>query len=107
MNWQGKALAGLAVIGMFGLMWYAYSDADFGTAQDGNESMEQLANGIFDTHVIGFEALGILLTAVMIGAMIIAKPLGGRMDAENYPTTKDLSESQLVSDVDRNMEEKP
>lgn len=104
MNFKGKAIAALACIGMFGLMIYAYNDVNMESAK-GNESMEQIANGLFDTHLIAFEALGILLTAVMIGAMIIAKPLGGRMDQENYPRTEDLSESQAVSDVDRNMEE--
>jgi hypothetical protein len=106
MNWKGKLIAAAACIGMFGLMIYAYSDVEFGQSQNREESMEELAEGIFTTHLVGFEALGILLTAVMIGAMVIAKPLGGRMDSENYNPTKDLTASQLVSDVDRNLEDK-
>lgn len=107
LNGKGKAIAALAAIGVLGLMLYAYNDASLGTGAESEESMEGIANGIFDTHVIAFEALGILLTAVMIGAMIIAKPLGGRLDSENYPRTEDLTASQEVSDVDRNMGGQP
>lgn len=70
------------------------------------EDFDALADGIFTTHIIALEALGVLLTAAMIGAMIIARPLEGRPDTENYPTKRrrrDLAAIQRTSDVDRNL----
>jgi hypothetical protein len=70
------------------------------------EDFDTLADGLFSTNVIALEVLGVLLTAAMIGAMVIARPLEGRPDSENYPTKRgrrDLAEIQRTSDVDRNL----
>jgi hypothetical protein len=70
----------------------------------GAEDFDRLADAIFTDHVLALEALGILLTAAMIGAMVIARPLGST--PANYPTRrtqKELAEIQYISDVDRNM----
>lgn len=72
-----------------------------------SDDFDRLADAIFIDHVLALEALGILLTAAMIGAMVIARPLGSQPDSVNYPnkrSAKDLAEVQLVSDVARNME---
>jgi hypothetical protein len=48
------------------------------------EDFETLAEALFTTEVMAFLALGVLLTAAMIGAMIIARPLGAEDDASHY-----------------------
>src|SRR5688572_183399 len=68
-------------------------------ARDGKGLGDQLTlttDGLFDTHVIAFEVLGILLTAAMIGALVIARPLGQAPDEANYdpPTPEQLEASQ-------------
>ena len=72
----------------------------------GAEDFDRLADGIFTTHVLALEALGILLTAALIGAMVIARPLGSRPDSIHYATRLDaagLESLQETSDVDRNL----
>lgn len=77
-----------------------------GDAVGGAEDFGRLADGLFDTHVLAFLALGVLLTAALIGAMVIARPLGSTPDSVHYATKRDakgLAEVQLVSDVERNL----
>lgn len=65
-----------------------------------------LADALFSDHLLAFEVLGILLTAAMIGAMVIARPLVGRPDSEHYATKRhgqDLESIQDVSDVASNL----
>ncbi len=66
------------------------------------EDLDALVESLFSTNVFAFEALGVLLTAAMIGAMIIARPMHGRPDSENYPivTDQELEAAQHVSDVE-------
>lgn len=72
------------------------------------EDFATLADGIFSKHVLALEVLGILLTAVMIGAMTIARPLGLPTDREmHYATRIDdelMEELQHVSDVSDDLE---
>ncbi len=65
-------------------------DADTSASEDG---ITALVDSLFDKHVIGLEVLGVLLTAAMIGALVIARPLG-RPGAE----TEEPEESPLETD---------
>ncbi|MEK6985725.1 MAG: NADH-quinone oxidoreductase subunit J [Candidatus Thermoplasmatota archaeon] len=49
----------------------AATEATTGRAND----MAALTDALFGPEVIAFEVLGVLLTAVMIGALVIARPL--------------------------------
>lgn len=78
-----------------------------------NETAMATANdtqGIVDSllgpNVIGFEVLGILLTAIMIGALVIARPLDAMADAERYsqPTAEQKAKSDHVSNVKESLE---
>lgn len=51
---------------------------------DGVEDMEALVVALFTDHVIALEVLGVLLTAAMIGALVIARPLGVPLDETHY-----------------------
>ncbi len=73
--------------------------------EGGVEDLDDLVASMFEvdaTNLIAFEALGVLLTAAMIGAMIIARPMHGRLDSENYPVVLDseLEATQHISDVE-------
>ncbi|MCA1818536.1 MAG: NADH-quinone oxidoreductase subunit J, partial [Halobacteriales archaeon] len=67
----------------------------FGTALAG------LVLGLLLALAIPLEVLGILLTAVMIGALVLARPMQAPPDAERYAqvTRDQLRESQMASDV--------
>lgn len=57
----------------------------------GAEDFGTLAEGIFSEHVLALEVLGVLLTAAMIGAMVLARPLG-------LPTDQEMHYSQRIDD---------
>ncbi len=71
------------------------------TGAGGSENLDAVVTGIFSDHVLAFEVLGVLLTAAMIGAMIIARPLGRPLDSDNYETVDDdvLDETGRVSSL--------
>lgn len=99
----------LVAVGIFGVMAQAIGATEAFQADGVGEAedFETLADGLFTTHVIAFEVLGVLLTAAMIGAMVIARPLGSPPDSDNYDTRIDdeeLESVQRTSDVDANME---
>ncbi len=50
----------------------------------GAEDFDDLAQSLFTDHVIALEVLGILLTAALIGALVIARPLGSVDDSSHY-----------------------
>jgi hypothetical protein len=64
------------------------------------DELDGVVDGLFDPHVIAFEVLGILLTAAMIGALVIARPLGQAPDESHYsmPSAKELEASQRQSE---------
>lgn len=97
----GAVVAVIAFFAMSALLVLdveAWNDAGMESAND----MDALVDGIFTEHVLAFEVLGILLTAAMIGAMVIARPLGSTLDSENYPrpSAEELERSQAVSIVE-------
>lgn len=55
---------------------------------------------LFGPQVIALEVLGILLTAAMIGALVIARPLEAPDDSTHYshPTPAQVAESDKASD---------
>ncbi|MHB1260702.1 MAG: NADH-quinone oxidoreductase subunit J family protein [Thermoplasmatota archaeon] len=73
------------------------TEADSAQAND----VQGVVDSLFGPNVIGFEVLGILLTAIMIGALVIARPLDAQSDSERYshPTKEQVSESDHVSNV--------
>lgn len=87
------------VIGINANTWGASSDADA-------DDFTGLVDALFSDHVLALEVLGILLTAALIGAMVIARPLNTVDDATNYSTKirgDAMADLQDVSDVDRNL----
>lgn len=88
--------------------WQARSDgastdgqpAGNATATDANE-LSGLTDSLFGPDVIAFEVLGVLLTAAMIGALVIARPLDAVEDKDRYshPTEAQREETDRVSDV--------
>jgi len=77
--WQAGA-RGAGVIGNDTMAENGTMLAEGGDAND----MDALVTALFDEHVIALEVLGILLTAAMIGALVIARPLGVPEDSSNY-----------------------
>ena len=69
----------------------AWNQAPTPPATDPN-SYEAIADAMFDRLVIPFEVLGVLLTAVMIGALVIARPLGVHGKEESALIHPNLSE---------------
>ena len=62
-----------------------------------------LVTSVFETHVVSLEVLGILLTAAMIGALVIARPLGTAPDERHYAEVSEdmLDQTIHVADIDR------
>lgn len=73
------------------------SDASIDAANDQSAMVDALLDG----QVVPFEVLGILLTAAMIGALVIARPLDAEADESHYshPTKQQVAESDRASDV--------
>jgi hypothetical protein len=94
--------------GLFVLMALVVVGTQPWQGDSGNETSIQQANdtqgvvdSLFGPNVIGFEVLGILLTAIMIGALVIARPLDAQSDADRYshPTAAQVAESDHISNV--------
>ncbi len=70
------ALAILAVLllGIRGTPAWSGATATPESTESAN-NMDNLVDALFGPQVIPFEVLGVLLTAVMIGALVIARPL--------------------------------
>jgi hypothetical protein len=64
-----------------------------------------VTDSLFGYDVIAFEVLGILLTAAMIGALVIARPLEAQTDESRYshPTPEQRAESDHISNVDESL----
>lgn len=63
-------------------------------------NLDSLVGSLFGDDVIAFEVLGILLTAAMIGALVIARPTEAQADEDRYshPTPEQVAQTDLVSD---------
>lgn len=73
------------------------SDAAIDAAND----QATVVDTLFGPQVLAFEVLGILLTAAMIGALVIARPVDAVADESHYthPTPAQVAESDKASDV--------
>lgn len=71
------------------------------TGADGVESIDEIVQDLFTDHLVTFEVLGVLLTAAMIGALVIARPMVGGLDKDHYKPADQaqLERSQRVSEV--------
>jgi NADH:ubiquinone oxidoreductase subunit 6 (subunit J) len=106
---RSLAMAAAGAVAIFAVMFTVIRDtapwngtpADDSSLGESGPQLDSLVTSMFDTHVLAFEVLGILLTAAMIGALVVARPLSGRHDAENYvqPTDAQVAESMRQSDV--------
>lgn len=108
MNRRMTMLFGGAVaIVLFGLMALTIMGTEpwqeKGNAANVAAANEQatVVEALFGPQVIAFEVLGILLTAAMIGALVIARPLDAQADETHYghPTVQQVAESDRASDV--------
>jgi hypothetical protein len=75
------------------------TDANVAKAND----LDNLVDALFGPQVIPFEVLGVLLTAVMIGALVIARPLtvtGTEETSLVHPNLAPEGTSQVASPSD-------
>lgn len=104
-RWVVKFGAMLSLV-LFGVMaavvgsvaaWAVDSGDGIAAAND----IQAVVDSLFGPNVIGFEVLGILLTAIMIGALVIARPLDAQSDSERYshPTAEQVAQSDHISNV--------
>lgn len=107
MNRRMTLLFGGAVaLVLFALMGLAITSTDAwegeGTQENVTKANDQatLVDTMFGPQVVAFEVLGILLTAAMIGALVIARPIDAVEDESNYshPTEAQVAESDHASD---------
>lgn len=107
MNRRFTLLFGGAVaLVLFALMGLTIADVDAwrgeGTADNVTAANDQatIVDNLFGSEVLAFEVLGILLTAAMIGALVIARPLDAEPDEAHYthPTPQQVAESDRASD---------
>ncbi len=98
---MNKLMAAAVAFVAFGAVAFAISGTDPWQKEGmgGAEDLDAIVGDLFTDHVIAFEVLGILLTAAMIGALVIARPLTGGLDSAHYPKGKDMAKTQAVSDV--------
>jgi NADH:ubiquinone oxidoreductase subunit 6 (subunit J) len=106
-SWSTFVGAAVA-LGLFLVMGLVVASTAPWQGDSGNETSMEAANdtqgivdSLFGPNVIGFEVLGILLTAIMIGALVIARPLDAQSDADRYshPTAAQVAESDHASNV--------
>ena len=73
-----------------------------GTQENVTKANDQatMVDTLFGPQVVAFEVLGILLTAAMIGALVIARPIDAAEDESHYthPTPAQVAESDKASD---------
>ena len=101
----GALVAGVLFLGMAFIVagtapWQARSAPEADGRPAAND-LDAVTGALFGPDVIAFEVLGILLTAAMIGALVIARPLDAQSDSERYshPTAEQVAESDHASNV--------
>ncbi len=107
MNRRMTLLFGAAVaVVLFALMGLTISEVA-PWQEEGAEAQVDAANDqatvvdtLFGPQVIALEVLGVLLTAAMIGALVIARPIDAQDDDTHYshPTAAQVAESDKASD---------
>lgn len=107
-TWPGSRLLGLLVATvilsvLLGIATgtAAWSDSATDASQTAANDQDTLVTSLFGAQVVALEVLGVLLTAVMIGSLVIARPLTGVSDKQRYAaiTRREVDESQRASDA--------
>jgi hypothetical protein len=107
MNRRMTLLFGGAVaLLLFALMAFTIAGTEpwsgTGTQDNVTKANDQatMVDTLFGPQVVAFEVLGILLTAAMIGALVIARPIDAAEDESHYthPTEAQVAESDHASD---------
>ena len=97
------AVVALAIFAVMGFTvsktqpWQAPGSA---SAQQQANDVGGLTDSLFGRMVVPLEVLGVLLTAAMIGALVIARPMDAPTDASRYshPTAAEVAETDRASD---------
>jgi NADH-quinone oxidoreductase subunit J len=89
----------LASLTLRGGPWSGLMATESSVAQAND--LDNVVTALFGPIVLPFLILGVLLTAVMVGALVLARPLRAKPDEENYPEIprEAVLESQKVSEV--------
>ncbi len=107
-TWSGPQLLGtvvtvtiLGVLLALAMGTAAWQASPTDANQTAANNLDTLVTQLFAGQVVALEVLGVLLTAVMIGALVIARPLTGVSDKERYAaiSRREVLESQHASDV--------
>lgn len=105
-GWKHKLAAAVLAIAIYAVIDSAVRDTapwqeDPVGSAGYDAGLDGIVGDLFDKHVLAFEALGVLLTAAMIGALVISRPLGQVPDRRAYMdvSPEELEHSQDVSDT--------
>jgi len=105
-SWSGQRILGVVVaVAILAVLLNIASATAAWTASptDANQTkandLDTIVTLLFGHQVVALEVLGVLLTAVMIGSLVIARPLTGPSDKERYAhtTRAEIAESQQAS----------
>lgn len=96
----GVAVGLVALMAAIAVQTAPWQSTGTDAAQTAANDLDAIVASLFGAQVVAFEVLGVLLTAVMIGALVIARPLTGVADKDRYShvTRRELEASQRVSD---------
>lgn len=102
---MNKLIAAAVALGLFGVMAFtSWNTEPWQTGGAGADDLDALVTSIFtpEGHVFALETLGILLTAAMIGALVIARPMGSVDDDKHYARVDQdvIEENQAISEID-------
>jgi hypothetical protein len=90
-------LAAVVALLLFAVLAMAIRATPAWTQQPGAPNdYESLTDALFGPQVIPFEVLGVLLTAVMIGALVTARPLTVHGSEESGQTHPNLSPTPVA-----------
>ena len=97
------AVAIFAVMGLTVSKTQPWHDTGDAAAQQQANDVGGITGALFGPFVVPFEVLGVLLTAAMIGALVIARPMEALQDSERYshPTAAQVEETDRASDPKR------
>lgn len=71
-----EALAGVAALALFGILFYAIRTTDFPDAKPfmpGEDNTLEIGKLLFTQYVVPFELVSVLLTVAFIGAIVLAR----------------------------------
>lgn len=75
LDYEQKWVGGLVSVALFAVMGYSLWDyyGDAALPAERVQSTEAVADSIFSTYIVAFEAISILLLAALIGAIVVAR----------------------------------